>query len=1253
MAKTVRIDNSQALQALDAIIQKANQAAQAVAGIGGGVGMPGSNLSGTFTTAAAPGVNPASGSVGMVAGQAQIGVPTSVSAGAPSSSVFGVGFGMGSMGQVPGMGPGYFGGMGYGGAPPTVSAPSNSDYNWQAPYGAAPDQPGWGDDQQFGWVRGHFRRYPGQARGGGAGRSAAQAFSAATGPQGSSDNGPPDASGIGMATGGGAGDGGGAGGGWGGGPGAPGGGPSPWWSNFQNYQNFQNNQNWQGLNFQNYQSYNAQGASYDLSGASFAINYNMGGGRGQGQSSFSQYMGFRTYRELARGTADVVNDFTRYQISGEQNPLGFGVAAGNLIGGGIGAGLAAAGVGASTAGLVGLIAAPLISSGINALQAGDIQRQRVAMSFATYAGETGQSATTLAGNAAGIAEQYNRDIYVNQQQRAHMVGWERGGSPLDMLGNAVAGIGQYVGSYANAFQRRMGWYTGIDQQAPQSISAIEQAVGGAAMANGQILGPDELARASQPFIDQGMLGAAQAQNYGRAKSALPSAGGNLFSLALQTGIGPTLQMMRTDGKIPSYAQTAPIGLGGILDILAGNDDGAAFAKQVAGYQTAQYGLRGTAADIGSAAANSEAAVYSGRRTSERGGELRDLLAATDVDITARQGVRATLGRTAMGRASAEFRENERGIREDIRDKARAQTDFARGILSDVEAVGGADIAGSQSSVVQADLFGNGGDIALAGSALGRTLNQTAQSLRVASRDMRVPFQDRQRALQQAAVFDTQANQARTAGVDAGQRRTQLGQDVNVAVFGADISQAELYGSDADLGRVAGAAVSAQDFIAGDALRASNDPMASAEQRARDQVRSASARQQSLSLRSRSRDVLLSRISGRAAIAESDASNALIQSAFGDENDTARAGAGVIAALGSERSGIDAQIAAGGLTVDQELRLRSRRSAIEGDILRAGISTRDTVIGKVETSANLANQAAENELNRALKLGTGSDVRGAAGGMLQSLGSEFAKLQDQLGQGNLTFDQRAGLQRRMAEIQRQSFDIGQDAIDQGFAKDDMAGFGIASIQNSTARAIAQLMPFGGGNRLGAAVRTIRTDQEQLGVLQRREATLRQSGNLSPERAYQIAQQEGQLGVEIASGYSSLSEGMENYLPALSAGRGANFAMYDSMQLAALRVYKRGSNIRSYGSINGQQNTQQQQQWNALTEGMIPDGPHSLTAGINGGGGDTNALLAQILSTLQHMGGGATGSPQTIGETAGQAHGQLGQREVGHGYGGRKY
>jgi len=1048
------------------------------------------------------------------------------------------------------------------GTPANGRVPSDSEYDFSVSSGSAPDQPGWADGEQFAYVRGHFRRHPRTGRAGGAGAPpppSATVFTEASAPSDDDMGAPPM-------------------------PVPPTGGAGGGAARRRRRARGNNNRDDDDFNFED-------------------------------------YIGFRTARELARGASDVANEYTRYTISGEPNPLALGQSAGLLGGGLFATGLIAGGMGLGPAGMIGAIAAPLIGAGVNAFQAPAIQRQNIAASFSVYGAASGQDPNGLASGAAQIASQQNSMFYA--QGYAQNVAT---GNPVrDFIGGAWATADNYL--------RRWGMHVGTDQISAQDVAAIEQAVGSAASSVGETLTPEQLRSASQRYVSMGgPTGKPLSQASSAAVSRLGESGGNLFSLSLRVGADAT--------------KLAANMLGMPFDVEQGR-------KDAWDYQIGQSHIAGAEAIASGLGSEYERSAFSGKTTFARRPEFDRMQAAlrADYDLTASEYNRMQSG---PQRDSVEAKGLFARGQQDLLQIDRNQAQRSEGIVGDISAAGRANLAAANYQTSMANLFGGEADLRRAGASTFATLMDTANRLEAT---IGLPGQTAQQMYDQRALVSAtrgQALQQRTQLVDAGQQRRFLSQDVNVSVFAADLTASEMFGTDSQLGATFAAAVGSQDFIANDAFTASQNQSASVEQKARDQVRSANARQQSLNLRARSLDVLLSRIGGRASIAESDASNVLLGAAYGDAGDVERAGAGFIGALGSERASLQDQLRQGGLTVEQDIRLRSRVSSIEGQQIRAQIDVRDTVLGRVETTANLANQAASNELNRSLRLGTGSDVRSASGGMLSSLGNEYSRLQEQIDRGGLTFDQRSRVQERQQSIGRSVFDIGQNAIDESIRRDDMSGFGLASIENSAARRIASLMPYGSGGRLSADVRTIRTNQQQLGVLQQREEQLRRSGNLSPERLSSIREQEANLGVEIASGIAGLTENVADYLPGLSAGRGANYSMYDSLQLAALRVNRTGSNIRSFGAINGAQAARQAHAWDQLSGGMISGGPHSLTQGINQGRGTgaMEILLTQIRDTLQRIGSGNTGSTQRIGESAGQAAGQISQRDVGYGYGGRK-
>ena len=82
----------------------------------------------------------------------------------------------------------------------------------------------------------------------------------------------------------------------------------------------------------------------------------------------------------------------------------------------------------------------------------------------------------------------------------------------------------------------------------------------------------------------------------------------------------------------------------------------------------------------------------------------------------------------------------------------------------------------------------------------------------------------------------------------------------------------------------------------------------------------------------SRDTLLGRIAGRASVSQGAAGNALNRAAvLGTGSDLRAASAGAVGAYNDEQKQIAAQLSAGGLTVDQEIRLKQRQNSLAGEI----------------------------------------------------------------------------------------------------------------------------------------------------------------------------------------------------------------------------------------------------------------------------------------------------------------------------------
>lgn len=141
--------------------------------------------------------------------------------------------------------------------------------------------------------------------------------------------------------------------------------------------------------------------------------------------------------------------------------------------------------------------------------------------------------------------------------------------------------------------------------------------------------------------------------------------------------------------------------------------------------------------------------------------------------------------------------------------------------------------------------------------------------------------------------------------------------------------------------------------------------------------------------------------------------------------------------------------------------------------------------------------------------------------------------------------------------------------QGYSQADIMGYGLPMVHLEGQRARANVLPFSPSNIFALDLRMAKHNQNQIGVIQSRMDKLRRSGDLSEEQEMTMNQQMEGLKTSNASMIAELSEGMESRLPAMSAGRPAQFARFNSLQLASMAVKRAGVPVRSFGYTSGSQ------------------------------------------------------------------------------------
>jgi len=315
-----------------------------------------------------------------------------------------------------------------------------------------------------------------------------------------------------------------------------------------------------------------------------------------------------------------------------------------------------------------------------------------------------------------------------------------------------------------------------------------------------------------------------------------------------------------------------------------------------------------------------------------------------------------------------------------------------------------------------------------------------------------------------------------------------------------------------------------------------------------------------------------------------------------------------------------------------------------DVLRQFGPSKTALFMRIQNE-DLKSQVSLEELSRVSAASRGAD-RDASIGSLQARGSGTATL--------------AALRREMeayaslpggdkSQIYAQTAARARDAGRLAFAQEDITAYGIPAAHLAGERERLNVLPFSPGNRFANDLRTISLDNREIGRLRGYMSKRRKAGELSEEEELGLTERIEGLETSKAYGIASLSSGMENRLPGLSAGRGRNFSSFNSLQLAQMALYKVRSPIRDFGAINGHQ-AQDQDEWlNGFHVHGV--GPRSRTQGLNGGGGNEERLASamnRLADAMERLSTNArVGSMSRPGDAAGQVGAAIAQRKPGNG------
>jgi hypothetical protein len=232
----------------------------------------------------------------------------------------------------------------------------------------------------------------------------------------------------------------------------------------------------------------------------------------------------------------------------------------------------------------------------------------------------------------------------------------------------------------------------------------------------------------------------------------------------------------------------------------------------------------------------------------------------------------------------------------------------------------------------------------------------------------------------------------------------------------------------------------------------------------------------------------------------------------------------------------------------------------------------------------------------------------------------------------------------------------------FSQSTLSGYGLRSLELEGQRARQEYLPFSPGNRFATNIGVVVNNRQQIGRLD----SYLSNPDLSEQERYQRSAERQDLFTQNARSIGEISEGFENRLPALSAGRPGFFGRYSSLQGAARQLGEIGSPVRFAGAVGGRQVRFQQGIFEALG-GDASLSPYSTTANLNNphapvnypaghstpatNMNPTNDILMQIRDLLKGSGGGGKGAGMRPAEAYGNTaagidskRGDLGQERV---------
>jgi hypothetical protein len=326
-------------------------------------------------------------------------------------------------------------------------------------------------------------------------------------------------------------------------------------------------------------------------------------------------------------------------------------------------------------------------------------------------------------------------------------------------------------------------------------------------------------------------------------------------------------------------------------------------------------------------------------------------------------------------------------------------------------------------------------------------------------------------------------------------------------------------------------------------------------------------------------------------------------------------------IAARRAWIASELGRENLPESEKRALRVQSASLDTEEYKLGVAARTFPLERA--SMRYETEMAETGVTfaRTLAYGSAADIRGAVGGRVGMMMRQWSRIRGEVDAGGLTMEQEQGMRRQMASLSSDAFSLLSSGADAEYRASDLTGYSMSAMRLSEMEKRLQYAPYAPGNMMGIAAAGIRLRTGRIAELRAREHSLAERNLLSNERRFEIESQIEGLTSQNWQALSEFSQGIENRLPAMSAGMPGGFGRFNTMTLAAAHMARIGFPYRGFGAVGGRQANAQDAAFSGLGIPTASAGTTSLLNAMMQSGGAIN-LLARIASSVEKMAAGAT-------------------------------